>query len=483
MATMKTTLIFCLFLCHSVPSSRGHRSRRGLQGSGDDHHDHAHDHAKASASEIVAAIDARGSRSSPSSGNPPPNSWLYKFPPWFLPSNPAPEGFKVSQGKSQDGGPEFSMVDDGDILIIDDIGSSEHTSDLSNIRVPGNSAFQDEVVQTLLGVKYGTSQDPSSLGSKIVSDELVTPWLVPQSVPEPPLPNPAPTVPLSFQNHHGGNTGFDNHLVTTRPQGDKIGLSNNENIFVSKTVIPESTPTNFPDTEFHPSPPDLTFTARPFNDAAQVEHASGDTRGFRPSPLISVTHLKANSVPGEPVVTSQGQQQHNPVHNNIQHNSISGNIFKGQLAALLKASDRPHTRGNQNQGNNNHIRNPQTLPNKQEDLSWTPFIPGIPLAILQQLSQAGRRGPPPQQNHQGNQQPFNNNNNLRLQHHNTRGGSVPDSASLPTSIQDIIDGAYDTVQPIYRKGRQQDSTAVNSGDGTVHAGGGDQDNKWLWRSS
>ncbi|XP_042880528.1 WAS/WASL-interacting protein family member 3-like [Penaeus japonicus] len=33
----------------------------------------------------------------PSSGASVPNSWLYKFPPWFLPNNPAPEGFAKHQ--------------------------------------------------------------------------------------------------------------------------------------------------------------------------------------------------------------------------------------------------------------------------------------------------------------------------------------------------------------------------------------------------
>lgn len=391
------------------------------------------------------------------------------------------------------------MVDDGDVLIIDHFGSSDRIGLLGNVRVPGNSAFRDQVVQTVLNVKYGKSQSPSSVSSSPaaggVSGQVVTPWLVPQSVPEPPQPAPTPTVPITLQQSHGG--GFDNNLVTGRPQDkqeavtsslrpdDNFPVINNGDELLSKIIRTDSTPSGGHSIKFRPSPPDVYQTSRPSN-AAQEGHSSAGISGFRPSKVISVTignqgSLQHNGVGGVtgPVVAPQGQQYNSG--NNIYQNNIKNNFFKAQQAALLKASDRPQSLRHQSLDDG---RNPQSSTGRAKQ-RLVPFLPGIPLPLLLQyghrLSQAGRR-PSPQVT------------SVPLQHHQRSGRENlppvaddlqqqrPGSASLPTSIQDIINGDYDTVQTSYRAGGDPGIPAT-AGRQPTAAGGRDGGDKWLWRPS
>ncbi|XP_071541151.1 uncharacterized protein [Panulirus ornatus] len=487
--TMRPALLLCVLSV--VASSHGRRSRRDLLAAADDKDAANH---PASPRDLVAAADTSVSRQSPSSANSPPNSWLYKFPPWFLPGNPAPDGFHSLQGKFQAAAKEFSMVDDGDVLIIDHFGSDERTGRLGNVRVPGNSAFRDAVVQTVLNVKYGKSQSPSSPGGSNsdnsgVSGQVVTPWLVPQSVPEPPLPSPTPTVPITLHQSHGRDPGFDNNLVTGRPQekrepantslrqSNDFPIINNGDDFLSKVIRTDSRPSDTRDIKFQPSPPDVYQTTRP-NNVAQEGHSSAVISGFRPSKLVSVTlgdqgslqHGNAGGVT-KPAVSQS--QQHNP-GNNIHHDNVNNSFLKVQQAALLKASDRPQS-----------ARHPQSTSGQTKQLV-VPFLPGIPLPLLlqhsQRLSQIGR-------------QPSLQVTLAHVQHRQRsgrdQGGVVndlrkqqqtPGSAPLPTSIQDIINGDYDTAQTLYHTGRDPGITSTAHSKPTG-AGGTDTDNQWLWRAS
>ncbi|XP_045624778.2 uncharacterized protein [Procambarus clarkii] len=451
---------------------------------------HTHIHTLRSKRDLLGVDIYRDLNTSPSSANSPPNSWLYKFPPWFLPGNPAPEGFHSHRDTHKAGTPEFSMVDDGDILIIDNFGVSDLVGHINNVRVPGNSAFRDEVVQTLLDVKYSRGQNPAFRKGKVASEgtsgELVTPWLVPQSVPEPPLPSPVPTAPISLHDNHDNDVRDQTHggkvnLVNTalRPNEAFPFISDNEDVFRTITSSREPTPTDVDNKGFRPSPFDRLRTARPIN-RAQVEHSSSNKDTFRPSKLISVTRVSEDSSPGAPAVTSPGQK-HGVGNSNFQHNIISKNFFRDRQAVLLKASDRPRSSRTLIRGNDNDIGNPQLI-SKQDDPLWVPFVPGVPLFLQRsrRLSQTGSRGEPlrnkdhphnSQLDTLGSPQDVVSDPQLR-----NREESESNSFQLPSSIQDIINSDSDTAQPLYIR----EPISVTSSRGTSSNRGDDGSDRWSW---
>ncbi|KAK8744931.1 hypothetical protein OTU49_000699 [Cherax quadricarinatus] len=470
-----------------------HRIKRDLLG-GHIHHDQNMSHQKDQDPLLFSDRDTsdefKGAKSSPSSSNSPPNSWLYKFPPWFLPGNPAPEGFHSHSDSLKISTPEFSKVDDGDVLIIDNFGVSDPVGQTNNVKIPGTSPFRDEVVQTLIDVKFSSGQNPLSQGGKTafegVPDEVVTPWLVPQSVPQPPLLSPAPTVPFSFQDD---NTGFDNNQVQDRPHQGKfhVGITarrpqsslspvfNTKQNLLTKAVLVNPTPAAFLNRGFQPSPPDLPPTVRPTH-AAQEKHSPSTPASFRASKLISVTRVGDDSTLGNPVIASQGQQH--SVENGKFDKIISDNFFRDQQTVLLKASARSQLSTSQNPSHDNNVGNTRSF-SKQDGSLWVPvpFIPGGPVPSLQQHSRRlssnrNQNGDLPQALRTFAV------SNLQLRQQN-EGESRPESFHFPTSIQDIINSDSDTAQQLHQL-RNPNIPATKSG-GT--ASKEERNDKWFWPTS
>ncbi|XP_076049922.1 uncharacterized protein LOC143030636 [Oratosquilla oratoria] len=114
----------------------------------------------------------------PSSGDGVLNPWLYKFPPWHVPLNPAPNHFKpmISSSSGKDlhsGNPNtFSDLMDGDVIIdlSPFVEGGIRGIDVQNVKIPASSPYRDEVIQTILeknGARYQKTKtsDPGQVKS------------------------------------------------------------------------------------------------------------------------------------------------------------------------------------------------------------------------------------------------------------------------------------------------------------------------------
>ncbi|XP_063588220.1 uncharacterized protein LOC134765479 [Penaeus indicus] len=440
----------------------------------------------------------------PSSGASVPNSWLYKFPPWFLPNNPAPEGFSkhqipppsgvapplkdpqlahsggpkthfpegppipsagsskaLSPGSSfripDDPGASLPEVLDGDVVIVSDLQQGTRTGRLQNIRLRGDSEFKEELLRTILEVKLINKEVPlqTSTPSGLEAPPGVTPFRLPLSAAPPPPPPPAPTQPFVLQDLAGGGDVSAAH---------GLGGATSSESGVGKAVTggrfggggPVRTPFAAPPTptfhhaegglsEFRPSPPDLTFANRSpprsfLHSAPSLPLQQAPPRDLNLRPPPAVSAPQ----PRPPQRGLGGAPFPRP---GVEHNAIADAFFKDQEEALRKAANGAKVRG---------------VHGAADDPVWIPFIPGVPLPILVQQSLAARRKQKAQRTRSlGSQPPP---PSLSFPPSSAHGGRRPSAplahppagpgeASYPTSIQDIINSRLGASQELYSRAR------------------------------
>lgn len=449
----------------------------------------------------------------PSSGASVPNSWLYKFPPWFLPNNPAPEGFAKHQipapsgvgpllkdpQLSTSGGPpthfpegsstpsaggpkalspgsHFRIPDDpgaslpdvldGDVVIVSDLQQGERTGRLQNIRLRGDSEFKEELLRTILETKLLNKEVPlqTSTPSGAEAPPGVTPFQLPLSAGPPPPPPPAPTQPFVLQDLGGGDLPAAHGFGGATSSESGVGKAATGGRFGgggpvrTPFVAPLTPATHHAEGglgEFRPSPPDLTFANR------------SPPRSFlqaAPSLPLQQTPPRDPSFNPPPAISAPqlrppqrglgGPPFRRPV---VEHNAIADAFFKDQEEALLKAADGAKVRGGRVHG-------------AADDPVWIPFIPGVPLPILVQHSLAERRRQKAQRTRSLGSQPPPSSLSLPPFSHADRRPSThlahppagSGEASYPTSIQDIINSRLDTSQELYSRARPSASLAGTS---------------------
>ena len=197
-----------------------------------------------------------GSERSPVSANAAPSLWLYKFPPWFFPSNPPPKEFLSKQLQIS----ESEAKGTGETNTFQNITSGvvHGHARLTRVKVPTNSAFRDQVITMILNVKRDAGKASSFAPSLVPRDE----WQPSPSFPQ-------PTLPPSFRDR----------LITSRPL---TSTASGESISNSNPRKSQPTITNLQDFQFNP--PDQT----------QAKHSSSRDH-FRPSKLLSIITLGQNS--------------------------------------------------------------------------------------------------------------------------------------------------------------------------------------------
>ncbi|KAK7068251.1 hypothetical protein SK128_000888 [Halocaridina rubra] len=206
----------------------GHRDRRNL----------AEDDLQNVNFDLKGAADSTGSENDVSAGADAPNSWLYKFPPWFFPNNPPPDGF--SKLKDNDlvtdaGVPDILNLPDtepadGDVILVSDKTKSDRSGRLYNIKIPGNSEFRDEVVQTLIDIAVSKAQNTftgpnSQVISSGISIQDVTPLSLSNAAPSPPPPPLEPTISLDLQSFQDNLVKFNSDMVANSPPFEEPNLS------------------------------------------------------------------------------------------------------------------------------------------------------------------------------------------------------------------------------------------------------------------
>lgn len=455
----------------------------------------------------------------PSSGASVPNSWLYKFPPWFLPNNPAPEGFAKHQippppgvgpllepelphsggaptrspeGPATPSGPKalsagshFRTPDDpgaalpdvldGDVVIVSDLQQGARTGRRQNIRLRGDSQFKEELLRTILEVKLLNKEVPLQTSSPfdLEAPAGVTPFQLPLSAAHPPPPPPAPTQPFVLQHLAGGGDAPAAHVlggaassesgVGKAATGGRFGGGGPARTPFAAPPTPATHPAEGGLGEFRPSPPDLTFAnrspPRSFLQAAPslpLQQAPPRDPSLRPPPPVSAPH------PRPPPRGLGGAPFPRP---GVEHNAIADAFFKDQEEALLKAANGAKVRG--------------VHGGASDDPVWIPFIPGVPLPILVRHSLAARRRQKAQRARSlGSQPPPPSLSFGSSSAHADRRPSPPlahppagsGEASFPTSIQDIISSRLGAPQGLYSRARPSPPGASASPSGETDLG-------------
>ncbi|XP_047496873.1 basic proline-rich protein-like [Penaeus chinensis] len=404
-----------------------------------------------------ASLEARGAVSRPnspaahedfpSSGASVPNSWLYKFPPWFLPNNPAPEGFAkhqipppsvgpllkgpqpphsggppthfsegppipsaggpkaLSPGSSfripADPGASLPEVLDGDVVIVSDLQQGTRTGRLQNIRLRGDSEFKEELLRTILEAKLLNKEVPlqTSTPSDLEAPAGVTPFQLPLSAAPPPPPRPAPTQPFVLQDLAGGGDS---------PAVHGFGGATSSKSGVGKSATggrlggggPVRTPFAVPPTpathhaegglgEFRPSPPDLTSANR------------SPPRSFlQASPSLPLQQAPPHDLNLRPPPTISAPQprppqprppQPRPPQPRPPQRGLGGAPFPRpgvEHNAIADAFFKDQEEALLKAANGAKVRG---VHGAADDPVWIPFIPGFPLPILVQHSLAARR--------------------------------------------------------------------------------------------
>ncbi|MPC38142.1 hypothetical protein E2C01_031646 [Portunus trituberculatus] len=205
---------------------------------------------------------------SPASASDAPSLWLYKFPPWFFPSNPPPKEFLPKQLQNSESG--TSGTKETNAFQTETSGVAHRHARLTRVKVPINSAFRDQVITMVLNAKRDVGKASFS-----------TPLLVPQGAWQPSLSFPQTTSSPSLrdrltesQPEDKGHSLVSLGLPFTSTSGESLFSSNHR----------ETKPTLTTVQDFQSNPQDLTQARR------------GSSRDqFRPSKLLSIIALGQDS--------------------------------------------------------------------------------------------------------------------------------------------------------------------------------------------
>ncbi|XP_068201169.1 uncharacterized protein [Palaemon carinicauda] len=435
-----------------------------------------------------------------STGKVVPNSWLYRFPPWFLPHNPPPDGFAIRGSNdilkdtnqiNNDVSVEQQQVKDEDVIIVSDFVKSNRQGRLHNVKIPGGTLYRDAVIQTIVDFSLGKNQqdDHSPVDGIVFEDGGISvnddrpgidiqngitiqdeaPIVIPPNVPLPPINIPHRSVVTTSTPKSQNNDGlFTKNGVNIGKLPGSIRISPH---LVNNNLQPDVSTKfggNIPKLgtgEFRPSPPDLSFNRlQPQFNRNPI--STFPYREFNPSPPGTPSNHRGLPVQG-PTSFSKPSQANSQFRPPIPHNSIGSGLIKNnnrqQTSTLSDFIS--HTNNN---NNNNNQRRPL----------WVPVIPNVPPTVKQP---GGRISPLPfgqtPQTIQG--QHFQRGKQGIIQT-NIRSNISP---SRPASIQDIINSNYDTAQILQGRERNSGHASKFPPSGTSSGNVAQQNDRWLWHKS
>ncbi|CAL4104426.1 unnamed protein product, partial [Meganyctiphanes norvegica] len=486
---MAVVMVMLLASAFGLDSSRSERSLLKREATGDQHsqgHDHPsnqpHHHSTQHAQNQQNQQDGE---SLSSSADGVVNHWLYKFPPWTA-SNPAPRGF---YGKSLTKETHAHTSDNlGSDVVISSVNSdgSHRTGRLENVKVPGNTHFQTEVVKTILdseleGLKH-SSEPILFTPSPSTGPNTFTPIV---GILQPPTSNSGTTTALnSNQNTHFQD--FNNNRFVSPPprfdtvpqrfpdvdEGSTVLIAPEMQSFMPKDVfIPSNLPQNSHEVFQKPITVSQTrFNSEQFGGNRQPKQVISVTKSlskssdFRPSPLISISSPSHISVPGEnfdykisvtpyplPDVPSHEPL---PLYQHITKENVNTPSNSFQTSSHSQISHENIIEDNVVQGDKRRKPPVTYHPKGSADTLWIPFIPGIPLPIL--LQQAQRFSQPA-----GTRQTRYNANKKNAQSRSIISNHFDTTGSYPKSIQDIINSELDTAESLFRRGPQSSQQIIS----------------------
>ncbi|XP_066975435.1 uncharacterized protein [Macrobrachium rosenbergii] len=477
---------------------------------------------------------AEGADEEAPTGNLVTNSWLYRFPPWFFPHNPPPDGFASRDGDDlilnqvgdgdADGGEaplEPQRAVDGDVVIVSDLVKSDRRGRLHNVKIPGGTLYRDQVVQTIVDLSLGKGQqrpqgaqtplgvvieeggilvqgdtpEPIVQNGITIQDQapLGIPQVRPPVGPLPPvLVPPGTAVTTGIPESQNPDGLFTTEALDNRNLHGNIRISSH----FGNNILQPHVPT---EPSLHGN---IRTTSRFGNDILQPHVTVGpsssaqkpNTGEFRPSP----PDLSLNHVQPQFSVISPSTFPHNGFRPRPSPSGTPSNPspFQGpdsfsKQSRANRQFQHPFQRNSIDGGVTKHINNQQTSTltgfissknnlNERKPL-WVPVLPNGSGTRQRSDTISSFPSGQLQQNFKvtGQGKSFFPRETRSSSRHPSNSNGSP---SHPTSIQDIIDSSYDTV-PV-PQGRERPSGDLPfPPSGTPSGNLSQQDGRWLWRKS